>query len=114
MDYHGDNRSNIKTLEISLLSYIPHIYAKNEQFGIIEGSICTINELSRATWHAVLFKTYTSIITISLVELVVDLLNRFLSKDRVSDTLTPSIIVELIPKLDKEQKIYSFWFIYDV
>ena len=44
----------------------------------------------------------------SLIEGAVDLLNRFLSKGGVSDTLSPSKIVQAIPKVDMEQKNISF------
>ena len=88
MEYHGDNKFNIKALETALLTGLLHINEKNEHVGIIEQSVHTIKELTRATYHAIPFKIYTSLIERSLIEVVVDLLNRFLSKDGVSDTLS--------------------------
>ena len=46
--------------------------------------------------------------TISLIEGLVDLLKRFLSKDGVYDTLSTQKIAEGIPKVDMEQKNISF------
>ena len=76
MDYHGNNEFNIKTLETSLLPHLLHIY-KNEHVGIIERSICTIKERTRATRYTVPFKRYTSLMEISLIKGLVDFLNMF-------------------------------------
>ena len=46
--------------------------------------------------------------TISIIEVVIDLLNRFLSKVGVSDTLSPLRIVEGRPKVDMGQKNITF------
>ena len=46
--------------------------------------------------------------TISLIEVVLDLLNTFSSKDGVSDTLSPSTIVEVRSKVDMGQKNIVF------
>ena len=56
-------RFNHKTFKTSLLTYLLHIYAKNEHVRIVELSICTINNIERATYHAVPFNKYTSLIT---------------------------------------------------
>ena len=61
------------------------MYAKNEHVGIITQSICKIKERERETCHAVPFKRYTSLMTRSLIEGVVYLLNRFPYKGVVSD-----------------------------
>ena len=67
MDYHGDNKFDIKALETSLLAGLLHIHAKNENVGLIKQSVCTIKERARETCHAVPFKRYTSLITSSLI-----------------------------------------------
>ena len=91
-----------------------HIHAKNEHVGIIEWSICTIKKHARATFRAISFKKYTSLITGSLIKVLVELLNSFLSKDGMSDTLCPSTIVEGRPESDMGHKKIAFgsylWF----
>ena len=76
------------------------MYAKNEHVGIIECPIFTIKERARAKCHAISFKIYKVLMTRSLIEGVVDLLNRFPSKDLVYDTLSTSKIVKGRPKVD--------------
>ena len=95
-------------METSLLPALLHIYAKNEHVGIIEWSICTIKECARSTYHTATFKIYTSIITISPIEVVLYLMNRLQYKYGVSDTLSPSTIVEVRPNLDMGQKKIYF------
>ena len=51
---------------------------------------------------------HTSLMTRSLIEGVLDLLNRLPSKYGVSDTLNPSIILEGRPKVDMRQKNIAF------
>ena len=85
-----------------------HIYEKNEHVGIIEQSIFTIKEHTIATCHAIPFKRYTNIVTRSLIDGVVDLLNRFPSKYRMSDTLRPSTIVEVRLTVYMVQKNIAF------
>ena len=70
--------------------------------------IYTIKERARSTCHAVPFKIYTSLTTISLIEGVVDFLNMLPSKYGVSGTLSLPTIVEVRPKLDMVQKRISF------
>ena len=76
--------------------------------GIIERSICAIKERAGATCHTITFKRYTSLMKKSPIEGVVDLLNRFPSKDGVSDNLSTSTIVEGIPKVDMGQNKLAF------
>ena len=70
--------------------------------------MCTIKELARVTCHAIPFKRYTSLMTSSIIEVVVYLLNRFPSKGVLYDTLSPSTIVEGRQKVDLGQKKIAF------
>ena len=100
---------NPKPENLGKLSWnAPYIYAKNEHVGIIECPIFTIKERARAKCHAISFKIYKVLMTRSLIEGVVDLLNRFPSKYGVSGTLSSSTILEGRPKLDMEQKKTDF------
>ena len=93
---------------MSLLPGLLHIYAKNKHVVIIEKSICTIKEHEKSTCRATPLKIYTSIMKRSLIEGVVDILNMLPPRDRVSDTLSPSKIVEGRLKLDMGQKKIAF------
>ena len=64
-----------------------------------------IKESAKATCHTIPFNRYKRLMTRSPIDGVVDLLNSFPSKYGVSDTLSPSKIVEGRPKVDMEQKI---------
>ena len=68
----------------------------------------TLKARARATFHAVTFKIYTSLITKSLIEGVLYLLNMLPYKYEVLDTLSPSTIVEGIPKVDLGYKMIAF------
>ena len=59
-------------------------------------------------WYDVPYKKYTKHMMQSLVEGVVKLLNYFPSKNRVSDTMIPSMIVEVKVKIYMRLKIIEF------
>ena len=101
IDYHGDNEFNTKTLVTSLLPGLQHIYAKK---GIIEWSIYTTKEREIGTCHGVPLNRYKSLMKRSLIEGLLDLVNRFPYKCGVSDTLSLSTIVEGRLKVDMVHK----------
>ena len=71
-----------------------HIHAKVEPVGFIKNGIKTIKERSHEICHDAPYKRYSSLMTQSLVEGVVDLLNLFPSKNKISGQMPPAMIME--------------------
>ena len=91
--YHGNNEFDMNDLRETIRPGILLICANEEHVHKIERSIRTIKERCRGTCHSVPYKRYTRLMTKSLVEGIVGLLNDFPSKDGVSQTMSPSMIV---------------------
>ena len=87
---------------------ILYTYAREEHVGIIERSVRSIKERCRSTVHGMPYKRMTILMVKSLVEGVVGMMNAFPSKQGISDTLSPTTIVEGNPKLDLKRKIITF------
>ena len=67
-----------------------------------------IKERVQCVCHAAPYKRYTRLMTISLIEGVVDILNFFPSENGISEDLAPSTIVEGRQKLDMNKKRAEF------
>ena len=91
--YHGDNEFNMDDLKEKLRPGILNICANEEHVHVIERSIRTIKERCRCACYSVTYKRYTRLMTKNLVEGVIGLLNNFPSKNGVSQTMNPSMIV---------------------
>ena len=79
-DIHGDNEFKIQSLRDFLQPINPHIYVKEEHFGLIKNSIKTIKERVWYVYHTTPYRRYTLLMTQSLIKFVIDMLNLFLSK----------------------------------
>ena len=71
-----------------------HIYAKEEHVYFIKNAIKTIKERAQPVCHTAPYRRYTFLMTQSLIEGVIDMLNFFPSKNAISDTMGPAVIVE--------------------
>ena len=107
-DFHGDSEFDKEKLKDFLEPGILHTYAREEHVGIIERSVRSIKERCRSTVHGMPYKRMTILMVKSLVEGVVGMMNAFPSKQGISDTLSPSTIVEGKSKLDLKRKIITF------
>ena len=107
-DYHGDNEFDKSALKDFLLPALIHIYGRNEHVGPIERATRTIKERARSTCNGTPYKRITILMVRSLIEAIVEMLNAFPSKGSISDTLSPSTIVEGKPKLDLSKDIIVF------
>ena len=91
-----------------LVSALLHIYARNEHVGIIERPTRTIKERARSVYHSIPYRRITILIVRPLIKGIVDVMDAFPSEDGVSETLSPSTIVEGKLKLDLSKGIISF------
>ena len=71
-----------------------HIYAKEEHVGFIENAIKTIKERAQSVCHTSPYRRYKFLMTQSLIEGVIDMQNLFPSKNAISDTIGPAMLVE--------------------
>jgi hypothetical protein len=101
---HGDNEFDIKALKTFLLPAILHIYGKDEHVGAIERSVRTIKERCRTMTHSMPYKRIPKIMVIALVECATLWLNAFPSSNGVSETMSPSCIVQGRPNPDMNHK----------
>ena len=107
-DFHGDSEFDKKKLKDFLEPVILHIYARYEHIGVIERLVRSIKEIWQSTVNGIPYKRITILMVRSLVEGMVAMMNTFPSKQGVSDTLSPSNIVEGKPKLDLKRKMITF------
>ena len=91
--YHGDNEFDMNDLREMIRPGVLHICANEEHVYEVERSIRTIKERCRCACHSVPYRKYTRLMTKNLVEGIVGLLNDFPSKNGVSQTMSPSMIV---------------------
>ena len=108
-DIHGENEFNIQLLRDFLQPINLHIYAKEEHVGFIDNAIKKIKERARSVCHTTPYRRYTSLMTQSLIKVIIDMLNLFPSKNAISDTMGPAMLVEVKHKLDFGKKIIEFW-----
>ena len=107
-DIHGDDEFNFPAFERAVRPAILHKYAKNEHVGFIENSNKTFKERARSIVNGLPYTKYTQLMTISLVEHIMEMLNLFPTKDSVFPNMGPSMIVEGRQKLDIQQKRVPF------
>ena len=107
-DFHGDGEFDKGKLKDFLEPALLHAYAREEHVPTIERPIRSIKERCRSTVNGVPYKRMTILMVKSLVEGVVGMMNAFPSKQGISDTLSPSTIVEGKPKLDLKSKMITF------
>jgi hypothetical protein len=101
---HGDNEFDIKSVKNYLLPAMLHIYGKDEHVGIIERSVRTIKERCRTMTHSMPYKKIPKIMVVAMVECATLWLNAFPSSNGVSDTMSPSTIVQGKPNPDMNHK----------
>ena len=97
---HGDGEFNIQKLRDAIAPTELIIYATNQHVPIVERSIRTIKERCRSTCRAAPYTRYTSLMVQHLVSSRVSWLNRFPSKNGVSQSISPAGIVVGLPKPD--------------
>ena len=103
-DVHGDNEFNFPEFDRAIRPSLFHSYAKNEHVGPIENCNKVIKERGRAIVNGLPYDKYPKLMVVSLVEHVTDMLNSFPSKESISCTMSPAMIVEGKPKIDLNQK----------
>lgn len=100
---HGDYEFQFSDFERSVRSSLLHKYAKEEHVGFIENCNKMFKERGHAITNGIPYQYYLKLMIISLAEHIVDLLNSFLSKHSVSETMGPAEIVEGTTKIDLKQ-----------
>jgi hypothetical protein len=101
---HGDNEFDVKAIKNFLLPTMLHIYGKDEHVGTIERSVRTIKERCRTMTHSMPYKRIPKIMVVALVECATLWLNVFPSSNGISDTMSPSYIVQGKPNPDMNHK----------
>ena len=112
-DFHGDNEFDLEGLP-ELLGAEGHFCAADEHVGGIERQARTIKERSRCSCHDAPYRFVPKIMTESLLKGSVKWLNIFPSKGGVSQTLSPSAIIEGKPKPDMSYDRPIMWGYYMV
>ena len=92
-DIHSDTKLSIQSLQYFVQTINPHIYAKDEHIGFIQNSIKKIKEISGSMSHTAPYIRYTRLMKKYLAEGVIDILNVFPSKDAISNTMGPAMLV---------------------
>ena len=93
-EYHADNDFDKSVLRDFLEPVLLHIYSRKEHVGPIERPIHTIRERWRSTSNGIPYRRITILMVRWIVEGIVEILNTFPSEGCISDTLSPSTIVE--------------------
>lgn len=107
-DMHGDNEFDIDAIKDAILPTIVHAYSKNEHVGEVENTVKFIKMRARCVCHSTPYKRFIILMTRSLIELVVDMINVFPRKNGVSDTMSPAAMVDGKNKLDMGMKMLAF------
>ena len=105
---HGDNEFNRDEIKNSQLPALFHIYGKDEHVGLIERSNRTVKEKARTMTHATPYNYIPKVMVIGLVTGVIKWINAFPSMNGVSKTMSPSTIVEGLPKPNMKYKRIVF------
>ena len=107
-DIFGDNEFNVSTLHEFFRPITIHTCAPEEHVPQIERQNRTTKEKLRTICHSLPYKQYTKLMTISLAEYGTYWQNSFPSAKGVSNTLSPSFIVEGRRKPDFNHQHISF------
>ena len=91
-EYNGFNISQLKEYPFPILV---EIYGKDEQVDIIKIFIIVMKERCRCITHPIPYKYYTKLMVQLVIEYVVKWINAFPSKNGVSSTMSPAMIVEV-------------------
>ena len=70
-----------------------HIYATDEHVGFIENAIRHVKERVRCVCHGAPYQKYTRLMTTSVVEGTIDLINIFPTGNGISVDMSPAMIV---------------------
>ena len=106
--FHGDNEFDIKALKSFLLPALINIYGKDEHVGFLERSVRLVKERCRCMCHALPYKYFTRLMVRALVACAIRWLNAFPMEDGISDTMSPSMIVEGKANPDLSHKRITF------
>ena len=90
---HGDGEFEINQLKEEIAPTEAVIYGENEHVPVVERSIRTVKERCRTTCRAAPYTRYTTLMVQHLVTSRVSWLNKFPSKNGVSQTMSPATIV---------------------
>ena len=101
---HGDNEFNKEALKQSQLPTLFHAYGKDEHVGLIERSNRTVKNKARTMTHALPYVTVPKIMIIGLIVEALKWINAFPSLVGVSKTMSPSTIVQGLPKPNMKYK----------
>ena len=105
---HGDGEFEIEDLKKEMSPAEMIIYAKNKHVPIIEQSVRTVKGRARTACNAAPYNKYTTLMIQHLIESRVSWLNRFPSKNGISQTLSPATLVLGHPKPDMNGKRLPF------
>ena len=105
---HGDGEFDLDYLWARIMPINLEITGRDEHDGVVERSVRVIKERARCICHSLPYKFYTRLMTNSLVENVINLLNAFPFKNGVSQTMGPSTIVLGKPAPDVSRKTAIF------
>ena len=104
INVHGDNEFDSDRVRDAIRPANLHICAPEEHVGIAERGIRTVKERSRSMIHSLNYRRYPRTMVRSLVEYMGYLLNRFPSKNGVSDDESPAEIDLGVSKIDISAK----------
>ena len=90
---HGDNEFNIEKLKEYLLPVLVEIYGKDEHVDIIERVIRVMKYICKCITHSIPYIYYTKLMVQSLIVCVVKWINALPSKNEISSTMSPAMIV---------------------
>lgn len=96
----GDDEFDIEELHNFFPRVTFNIVAANAHIGFIEESICVIKEQVRCTTYSLPFTCYPKIMIRYIVKWILRNLNAFPSKNGISETMSPAMLVHGQPQLD--------------
>ena len=96
------------TLKDILEPALIHIYGREEHADLIEISIQTMKERSMSRYSGLPYKHITILMVQSVIEAITEVLNAFLSKNRISSTLSHATIVQGKPKFYFSKAVFPF------
>ena len=107
--FHGYNEFNINLLKQKMLPSDMNICAKDEHIHIIKGLIMTVKEQGQCTTHSVPYTSFPIIMTNSIFQGRVSLLNSFPPINGISDTIIPATVILGKPKPGLGKPKIFFW-----
>ena len=105
---HADNAFDNEQMRTAIGSRVLHIYAREEHVGVIERQIRSLKERLRSVLQGLPYKKYPKLMFIAMVDHVVEMMNRFVTKNGLSDTLSPAELVEGVDKIDLSHRQILF------